>query len=509
MTDPLDTFRRDAKTLKSAAEAGDVDARARLRMHPPRQSGDLKHADYLHVIARENSFASWPVMKDAVEAHGLGRAAKIQRLKVALHHGQTGVVDRLLTDTPDLAAGDFGLLCALLDVQAVWGMLTATPSLACEPAGPALPLVHLARSRMFTIWPDKAADGIAIADMLVVNGADVNRGTSDGNHPLSPLYWALGHAGNLPLAEWLLENGATPNDGESLYLATELGHADGLKLLLAHGADPKGTNALPRAMDFDNAEMVTLLLLAGADPNEGSDAWTAGTGIQRGVPVLHQAARRMNSGAVLDIFLDHGADGSATWQGHSAYAFARVFGNADLAKRIEDRGQATPLSDVEDMLAQAATGTAPTAYIDTAKVPDAYRNILREVLHLPGKLPHLKALVAMGMEWDRPDAEGITPVQAAGWSGLPDVMAYFLKLSPNLGHVNAYGGTLLSTIIHGSENNPNRADGDYIECLRRALEEGVALPKRAIDMAGDDGVRAFLADWAKRKPGQVVAHGPV
>jgi len=342
----------------------------------------------------------------------------------------------------------------------------------------------------------------------VANGADVNTGTSEDDHPLSPLYWALGHAGNLPLATWLLETGANPNDGESLYHATELGHPDGVKLLLAHGADPKGTNALPRAMDFDSAEMVALLLRGGADPNEGSDAWTAGTGVQHGVPVLHQAARRMNSGAVLDLLLDHGADGTATWNGHSAYVFARVFGNFDLAQRLEERGQTTPLTKVEDMLAAAAIGETSIGFIDPAKVPDPYRNILREVLHLPGKLAHLRALVAIGMEWDRPDSEGITPVQAAGWAGLPDVMGYFLKLAPDLGHVNGYGGTLLGTIIHGSENNPNRADGDYVTCLRLALEEGVALPKRAIDMAGDEAVRAFLADWANRKPGQVVEHGP-
>lgn len=495
MTDPLDPFRRDAKTLKAGYDAGDVDARARLRVHPPRAGDDLKHADFLHVIAQENNFATWPAMKGAIETLGLGRAGKLQRLKIALHHGQTGVVMRLLGDVPDLAAGHFGLLCALYDVQSVWAMLSDDPTLAVKPAGPSMPLIHLAKSRMFTVWPDKAPDGVAIADMLVANGADVNAAVAG----LSPLYWALGHVGNVPLAAWLLDNGATPNDGKSLYHATELGHAEGVKLLLAHGADPTGTNALARALDFDNAEMVALLLDGGADPNEGSDG--------HGIPALHQAARRMNSAPVLDLLLDNGADGEGIWNGHSAYAFARVFGNIELATRIEARGHATPLTNVEQMLAQAVTGTAPQGFIDTAKLPDAYRNILREILHLPDKLPHLKALVAIGLEWDRPDGQGVTPVQAAGWSGLPDVMAYFLSLGPDLGHVNGHGGTLLSTIIHGSENNPNRTGADYIGCARLALEHGVALPRGAIDLAGDDDMRAFLQDWAVQKPGQVVAHG--
>jgi hypothetical protein len=76
--------------------------------------------------------------------------------------------------------------------------------------------------------------------------------------------------------------------------------------------------------------------------------------------------------------------------------------------------------------------------------------------------------------FDTPDGEGLTPVQIAGWEGLPDIMAYLLSLKPDLGHINGYGGTLLSTILHGSENNPNRSGRDYVTCLRLALEEGVA-----------------------------------
>ncbi|MBT5294714.1 MAG: hypothetical protein HOL32_03780, partial [Octadecabacter sp.] len=79
-----------------------------------------------------------------------------------------------MQDMPDLAVGHFGLLCAVYDVQSVWAMLTKDPTLAVTQAGPSLPLVHLAKSRMFRVWPDKASDGIAIADMLVANGADVN-----------------------------------------------------------------------------------------------------------------------------------------------------------------------------------------------------------------------------------------------------------------------------------------------------------------------------------------------
>jgi ankyrin repeat protein len=304
----------------------------------------------------------------------------------------------------------------------------------------------------------------------------------------------------MPLARWLLEKGATPNDCESLYHATELGHAEGLRLLLEFGARPARTNGLLRALDFDNLEMVKLLLAAGAGPNEQSG------GAQ---PALHHAARRMVSGPVLDALLDQGADPALTWQGHSASAFAQVFGNTDMVDRMTERGHVTPLTDLEQMLATAATGQVPDGYIDPAKLPAAYANLLHDVLHLSGKVAHLRALVAIGMEWERPDDAGVTPVRAAGWNGLMDVMAFFLSLSPNLGHINAYGGTLLSTILHGAEANPTRAQGDYNGCLRLALEHGVALLRRAIPATRRSDITAFLQNWAEVKRGQVVEHDAV
>ena len=149
----------------------------------------------------------------------------------------------------------------------------------------------------------------------------------------------------------------------------------------------------------------------------------------------------------------------------------------------------------------------PARFVDPVTLPDIARNIVRDILHLPGKLDHVRRLVAAGVEYDIPDKEGLTPVQVAGWEGLPEVLSYLLSLKPDLGHVNGYGGTLLSTIIHGSENNPARDRRDHVECLRLVLDHGVALPANAVRMAGDPSVSTFLADWAETYPGQVVRQG--
>ena len=494
MSDPLDILRRQAKTLQKSYESGGTEAIARVKARLPNGKDPLKRADFLHVIALENSFASWPMMKEAVATHGMDRAAKVQRLKIALDGGQEQRIAALLADTPDLARGHFGLQCALLEEEEVTAALAADPGLAVRDAGFRRPILHLTFSPCARIWPERARAMIRIAQLLVDHGADVNDSfpyAHDGA-PLSALYGAMSHARNMDLVAWLLENGANPNDGESLYHATELGHTRGVEMLLAHGAKPGGTNALLRAMDFDDPKMVRVMLEGGADPNEGNGA-------------LHHAALRQCSLEVCELLLEFGANPKRESRWSTPYSSARIMGHNGLAELIAQKASVTPLSPEEELLALAAEGRVPEGtYLDEARLPPAYAHIIREILHLPGKLDHVKALVALGLFYDKPDAQGITPVQTAGWEGLPEVMGYFLSLGPDLSHVNSYGGTLLSTIVHGSQNNDQADKRDHIGCARMALEHGVALPKRMPEQAGVPAMAAFLADWAQRHPGQVV-----
>ncbi|MEC3859672.1 ankyrin repeat domain-containing protein [Mesobacterium sp. TK19101] len=504
----LDQLRRDAKSLKKAFETGDAHARARVASYAARPgTADLKHADFLHVIARENGFESWPKLSWAAETIGLDRAARQQRLKVALFHGQMWQVEQLLSETPDLASDQFGLACALYDSDTVLRWLADDPACATRDFSPRRPMLHLAFSRYHKVRPDLTASMIVIAEALVANGANVNDTmptAPDNDHPLSALYGAIGHADNMVLGRWLLEHGANPNDGESLYHATELGHHEGLKMLLDFGADPTGTNALLRAMDFHDHAAVRMLLDHGAQADE-FDGSPVGGEAPWVVPALHQAARRGSDRRMVDMLLDAGADPARVYQGAGVYGYARVFGNRALAQALEDRGQTPPLSREETLMARAADGQdSPGEFIDPHRLPDAYRNIIHEILHLPGRLEQVKRLVALGLECDRPDAQGLTPVQMAGWEGPPEVMGYFLSLRPDLGHVNGYGGTLLSTIMHGSENCPDRDARDHIACLRMALENGAAMPRRAAECAGRADVAEFLTDWARAYPGQVV-----
>jgi hypothetical protein len=145
----LDKLRLAAKLLQRAWIAREPAAVERLHLHPPRvDMTALKRADFLHVIANENGFESWPRLKWAAETVGLDKAARLQQLKIALFNNRPQLAKALLDEDPGLPEGHFGLQVALYDHDAVARTLAEDPSLAVELRGPRRPIVHLA----FSCW---------------------------------------------------------------------------------------------------------------------------------------------------------------------------------------------------------------------------------------------------------------------------------------------------------------------------------------------------------------------
>ncbi|UWQ19177.1 ankyrin repeat domain-containing protein [Jannaschia sp. M317] len=487
----LETLRRSAKRLRAAYEAGDSATIARVTAVDPRPGQPLRHADFLHIVAREAGFSSWPAAKFAEESIGMDRAQKRHRLRQAVYFGQHWIVERLLAE--DLAPSeDFALAIVLYDREAVMRRLADDPGAAVRMLGPRRPILHLAFSRHFQAAPEKRADMLAIAAALRAQGADVNDAWDKApGQRLSALYATIGHARNLPLAEWLLTQGADPNDGESLYHACEMGHAEGVRLLLANGADPAGTNAVLRALDFNAHDMVAALLAAGASLAEPGRS-----------PALHHAARRGCDGRMAEMLMQAGAEPAQLHEGVSAHAYARVYGARAVADAIEVRATVPALTEAEALMAGAAEGAVPSGrFLDPGKLPPGLRNIIRDIAHLPDSAGHITRLAGVGVEYDRPDGMGVTAVQVAGWAGQAAPLAALLALKPDLGRVNAHGGTLLGAILHGAQEGET---GDHLACAELALRAGVALPRWALEGAGDAELTAFLRAWAVAHPGQVV-----
>ena len=493
MTD-YDRLRTDARALKKAYRAGEPEAARRLRAYV--DSDAPKHADFLHVIAREAGFQSWPKLKLGLAIRDMSRDERAERLKYALYLGRGWVIEQLLAADPDLPAHNPGLQIAMYDVDAVKAALTQ-PGFVNTRIGIRTPLLHLAFSRYHKIAPDRQAAMLEIADLLLAAGADPNDGypwQPGEDHHLSALYGALGHADNLPLARKLLEAGATPNDAESLYHATELGHRDGLRLLLEYGAETRDTNALLRAIDFDDAEAVGLLLTHGADPNEQSADHPSGEPVPK-IPALHHAARRWAGAEVARLILDHGGDATLVWDGHTAYALARIFGNGAVADLLAARGHKTTLKRTEQILADCADGKAPAGKLAPSELGREDRALLTQVILRPERLAHAKALVAAGIDPNWTDDMNLTPLHAAAWHGLPEQTGWLLGLAPDLEYENAYGGNAMGTLIHGAENAPRADTSDYIATARLLLEAGAPLhPSDARD-CGDPDLAAFLDGW--------------
>ena len=506
----LSRLRRNARSLASGARRGDPAAADRFRAAFP-GGGDPTNARALDVVARENGWRSWPRLLACGWLEEMSPDERAERLKLALYFGQHWIVDEILARHPETANANLGLQIALFEKERVSEAVAGDPEAAVRPIGPRTPILHLAFSRRIGAAPEKAADAVEIAELLIANGADVNDGfapDAESGHRLSALYGAVGHADNFELAEWLLGNGADPNDGESLYHSTEVPHRKSTALLLERGARVDGTNALLRALDFNDHPTVRMMLDSGADPNADVVPHPSGEP-PLALPALHQAARRMCDAEMADLLMAAGADPARRHDGLTPHQIARIYGNRAYADALEAQGHACPLDGDLSSLALAADGAVqglPT--LDVAALPSTLRSLLHDLQQYPDRLNHSKRLVGMGFAHESTDDMGLTPAQLAGWEGLPDSLEYWLSLDPDLRHVNGFGGDLLSTIVHGSENCPKRESRDHIACARMALSAGVPLPALAPRYAGVEDMVGFLSEWAEEHPEQVAADGP-
>lgn len=97
----LESLKKEAKHLREALRAGDLDARARLRSAWPDAPGDPSLRDVQHALAREHGFDGWPPLKAAIEQREAdGRAAGADAL--ALYEEKAAaLLDAYRTGAPE------------------------------------------------------------------------------------------------------------------------------------------------------------------------------------------------------------------------------------------------------------------------------------------------------------------------------------------------------------------------------------------------------------------------
>ena len=206
------------------------------------------------------------------------------------------------------------------DDATVRELLAHDASLATRTGGPRGwdALTHLCFSRYLRIDRSRSAGFLRAATALLDAGASARTGWWEKNHQPAPewesvLYGAAGIAHDAALTRLLLERGADPNDGETVYHTPESYDNDAMMALVDTGRVTPENLALMlvRKHDWHDLEGVRWLLQHGADP----DAPRA-----RGLLPLHHAIARDNALPIIELLLEHGAAPSRESDGVSAVA---------------------------------------------------------------------------------------------------------------------------------------------------------------------------------------------
>lgn len=480
----LDHLKKQAKRLLRDARAGKTDAVRRfLETLPAMRSldaaslaqHDLKLHDAQSVVAREAGFRSWTELKLYVVWTATEKAERLATwLRWAFDGNarERGLATRTLRENPSLLSGDPWLACVIGDEARLAAALARDPEFAHRPGGPLAmpPLVAVTQSRL--IQEDGFEAGLlACARLLLRHGADVNAAWTDPrfpDSPLSALYGAAGKTHHIGMTRLLLEAGADPNDGESLYHSVEDADETCTRLLLGAGARVEGSNALGRVLDYDRLDRLELLLERG--------------GATEARPWLHHAILRGRSLAHLRALVEAGA--SLTIRDDSGVDllhFALRHGRRDVVEMLRAAGIDAPLSQEERFVAACACGDEPAARAILERVPDVVARLDEAQLKtLPqladlGEMAAVRTMLALGWPRDIKAAWDATALNLAVFRGDAAMADLLLASGADWRTPHGFGDNAIGTLSFASraDDIDPSAPRDFLGCARVLLNHGV------------------------------------
>ena len=166
----LDQLRHQAKDLLRAANSGDGQALAQIRL----VSDQVTLASAQLAVARAYGFASWPKLKAEVEARTLDLAEKVDAFCKASMSDGSARAARMLAATPAIAGHSFATAVILGDAARVSEELRRDPGLATrrDPRSGWTPLHAVSGSRWHQFEPARAGGLLAVARLLIDAGGD-------------------------------------------------------------------------------------------------------------------------------------------------------------------------------------------------------------------------------------------------------------------------------------------------------------------------------------------------
>jgi hypothetical protein len=460
----------------------------------------LRLHDAQSCIAREYGFPSWSELRTFVEWRGVrdeDSAVELRRwFRLVYGEGydppRPAAAERALDELGSSWRGDPYVACAVGDEAVLRRTLARDADWANRAGGPLAMPPLLAVTFSGLVQLPRFADALRrCARILLDAGAERDATWTPAEFPdgrFGALYGAAGHTHDPVLTRMLLEVGADPNDGESLYHSTDGSDLACTRLLLEAGATVSGTNALFHVLDRDNLAGLELFLAHGADPNEIS------AGLDR---PLHHAIRRGRSLAHIDALLAAGADAAArTSSGVSAALLAFRHGRTDVVERF---GLDEPLSERERFIGACARADRAEAAALLAAHPTLLAELSEEQLRqLPvlaeaGRREAVETMVAMGWPIDvRGGDWSASALNFAVFRGDAQLTEFLLDRGALWTSEHDYNDNVMGTLsfASGAQLIPN---GDWLGCARALVAHGMPRPPAQYAFA-DDVESYFAAD---------------
>lgn len=497
-TPHIDHLKRQAKDLLAAARRGDGQALDRMRATKPGLSTDAAAALRLHdaqfALAREYGFASWPELSDFIDLSRARSADRATQLRAFGQFAYAGdIAGGMSNANPSAAARRLEVLteageiepwvaCASGNLAVIERCIAEDAAWLEAPDGPLAlpPLVAATHSSLIRLpeYRDGLRDSV---DLMLRAGADPNQSVGSrwpphsvaapsDEHRLSALYGAAGQNHDPVLTRRLLEAGATPDDGESLYHGLE--DRDCLRLLLDAGVTVAGTNALMRSLDFDDFETFKMLLDYGGDQVDLSQA-------------LLWAIRRRRSPRHIEALLAAGAEpDAAAADGTSAITQASRFGLPSVVEVLRNAGAQDTPAPAEAFIAACARADAAAARDVLRTQPDLIATLSEAQLRV---LPELAAagardavMVMVDLGWPVSVAGGdwnASALNHAVFRGDGGLTRFLLEHGAQWTEEHGFGDNACGTLSFASVDKPE-PDGDWLACAQALVAHGMPPAKR-------------------------------
>lgn len=413
--------------------------------------------------------------------------------------GTLEAAEAVLAAHPEAATDSIYTAAILGDENRVKELLAQQPALATARGGPHHwdALTYLCFSRY--LWMPSArrsANGhLHCARMLLEHGANANTGWADESHLPEPewesvLYGAAGIAHHGPLTRLLLQYGADPNDGETVYHTPESYHNDAMEALVETGKlSAESINAmLLRKADWHDYNGIRYLLAAGADPNFMTQ-W-------RRSP-LQQAVLRDNDLRIIVLMMEHGANPllENKFDARSSLVMAAHRGRGDLLRLFEQWGEPFELHGIDALIAACALNDAARAQAIIDEEPALLTALLAEEGTLlaefagNGNTEGVQLLLQLGAHPDAPYIHGngyfgiaknSTALHVAAWRAQHSTVKLLLKHHAAVNAIDGQGRSALALAVLACTDSywTDRRSPESIAALLNAgaVTDGVKYP---------------------------------